>query len=121
LALCCGRVEFLQGANIGAGTTNSKEPAGRRRYGSAAADSMDCGVWCALIVEGQKRRAGGQRYEKQKWRVANFFGGQHFAGGRAGTACRAPAERRNPYRQTKGVARLLLMDDNAGWPGGSLT
>jgi cell division protein ZapA len=35
-----------------------------------------------------------------------------------GTACRAPTEKRSPDRRTKCVARLVLMDDNAGWPGG---
>ena len=56
---------------------------------------MDCGVWRVGLLLKHKSAAGGQRYGNQK--VA------------------APAG------QTKCVAPLLLMDDNAGWLGGSLT
>jgi len=83
---------------------------------------MGCGVWCVALLLGDK--GAGQRPAVRKAGAGvariSFLGGALLAG-RAGTACRAPTEKRSPDRRTKCVARLVLMDDNAGWPGGSLT
>jgi hypothetical protein len=73
-----------------------------------------------VVVDAQKRRPEASGTKSKSWRVANFFGGRRFTEGRAGTARRAPTGEPRPC-QDKCVARSLLMDDNAGWPGGSVT
>jgi hypothetical protein len=118
--LCCGRVDRPRMVNRGRNQVQkSRRDAGGTEVQWRIQWAAESGaVGCFWKTQAP---AGGQRYERQMPALREFLWWAALYW-RVERARHAVPLLKGPRRaKTKRVARLLLMDDNAGWPGGSVT